>query len=861
MLDVDCSMFICVDRNPNTLKPLNPNSKTIHRPLIPLTVALILGILAGEAYPGYGVWMLLLTVSLGLILLGFLIRKKLVLVLPLLFFGCLGYLTIQPWVAPRFPSDHVWRYIDFPASQIQGEVVSPPVYRHKRTRLELAIQSLTMADQYKPLQGRVRLTIAGDPLALSKGDRISYMGRIRSIRNFNNPGGFDYERHMAFQRIWARSYVKSDQLRIHPQSTISKAKFDLDELRSQVAGWIDRRTILWKARGPDIKAISKALLLGDRSDISIELRERFNRSGVGHLLAISGLHVGIVATAAYMLFRFVTSWIPLLRKTGWVGKTAASLTIMPVLAYGFLAGMSPSTQRAVMMVAVFLLTLLWDRDQDLTNTICIAAAAILIIHPPSLFSISFQLSFVAVLAIVWGMDLVQSFVNDRLDGHRVITKLIMFLVVSGLAILGTAPLVMVYFNQVSLIGIVVNLIAIPLVGFMAVPLGLLGVFFYFFIPSVANLLLLGCHWILGLAMVIIRFFSDMPWAALETITPSLIEICLYYLTLSAGFIWIYQNKNRQSKRPASGKPGIAWITVTISLLAAGWLVDGGYWLNQRFWSRNLRVTVFDVGQGSAALVELPQGATMLIDGGGFSGTSAFDTGRNIIAPYLLSRKILTVDTMVLSHPNSDHLNGLIYIGKKFKVKKAITNNQPADTMGYRLLMQTLKEQGIETPSFRTLDRSRAIRGGQIEILYPPRDFLSNGQTRQQQDKNNNSIVIKATCGRHAVLFPGDIMALGEKVLASTRKHGLQSTVLVSPHHGSDTSSTPMFLSNVAPDIVIVSCGWRNRFGLPSAAVMNRYADRGCQVLRTDVDGAVQIWTDGEKLRVKSNRPRVLKATL
>ena len=113
----------------------------------------------------------------------------------------------------------------------------------------------------------------------------------------------------------------------------------------------------------------------------------------------------------------------------------------------------------------------------------------------------------------------------------------------------------------------------------------------------------------------------------------------------------------------------------ISLIAAGWLLDGGYWLYQRYWNRNLRITVFDVGQGSAALLELPKGATMLIDGGGFSGTAAFDTGRNIIAPYLLSRKILSIDTMVLSHPNSDHLNGLIYIGEKFKVCKAITNNQ------------------------------------------------------------------------------------------------------------------------------------------------------------------------------------------
>ncbi len=835
--------------------------KPIHRPLIPLTVAMVLGILAGEAYPGYGIWVLLLELILAATLVGFFLRSHTALILPLLFFVCLGYLAVQPWVAPRFQPDHVWHYIDSPASLIRGQVASPPVYRHKRTRLVMEIESLETDDQHKSLNGLVRLTIAGDPLALSKGDRLAYVGRIRSIRNFNNPGGFDYERYMAYQKIWARSYVKSHQLSIQPKSIRSEPRLGLNARRTQVSDWIDRQIIMPSDKGRDIKAISKALLVGDRSAISTELRERFNRSGVGHLLAISGLHVGIVATTTYMLFHFLASWIPFLLKVGWTRKAAAILSFIPVLAYGFLAGMSPSTQRAVTMVGVFLLTLLLDRDQDLTNTICIAAALILIIHPPALFSISFQLSFVAVLAIVWGMALMQSIQKDWRERHRVFYKLIMFIMVSGFAILGTAPLVMVYFNQISLIGIVVNVIAIPLVGFMAVPLGLLGILFHFALPPLANLVLLGCHWILGQAIVIIRFFADMPWAALETIMPSLFEIGLYYLTMSAGYIWIYKYKVRKNKRPEFEKPRFAWINIMLCLIIAGWLLDGGYWLYQRFGNRNLRITVFDVGQGTATLVELPRGATMLIDGGGFSGTASFDTGRNIIAPYLLRRKILTIDTMLLSHPNSDHLNGLIYIAKQFKVKKVITNNQPADTIGYRLFMRTLKEQGIDTPSFRTLNRDMEFTGGQMEILYPARDFLDQDQIRLKQSKNNNSIVVKVTCGRHAFLFPGDIMARGEKMLTTAAKYELKSTVLIAPHHGSDSSSTPQFLNNVDPAFVVVSCGWQNRFGLPSAAVLNRYSDRGCQVLRTDKDGAVQIWTDGERLRIESTRPRELKSTI
>jgi competence protein ComEC len=828
----------------------------IYRPIIPLTVTMIIGILVGEAYPGQGKWVFLLTISSGAALLFFMIRKKAALGLPLLFICSLGYLSIQPWVAPQFPDDHVRHHIDAPAGQIAGYVLSTPVYRNNRTRLVMEMETISTGDQQAKVRGRVRLTIAGAPVFLSKGDRISYFGRIRSIRNFNNPGGFDYERYMAFQKIWSRSYVKVENLSMRTIGKTSGTWFDLDRRRSGVADLIDRQVTIRPDKDTDIRAISKALLIGDRKDISPELREIFNRSGVGHLLAISGLHIGIVATAAFILFRWMASWVPPLLWTGWTRKTAAILTFIPVMAYGLLAGMSPSTQRAVIMVGVFLLTLLLDRDQDLTNTICIAGMLILFIHPPALFSISFQLSFVAVLVIVWGMSLIQTrFKDPKNTGIMLINRAIAFIAVSLFAVLGTAPLVMAYFNQVSLIGIVVNIIAIPLVGFLAVPLGLLGVFFHLIVPPVALACLTVSHWILGISIAIIRFFSDLPFAALETVTPSPIEIGLYYLAMLAGYIWISEKAVLQPFGKQRTRMRILIAKAMIILAAVGWSVDVGYWVHQRFWHSDLRATIFDVGQGSAALIELPLGSNLLIDGGGFSGTAAFDTGRNIIAPYLLRKKIKTIDTIVLSHPNSDHLNGLIYIAKNFRVKKAITNNQPSDTKGYRLFMRALKEHGIDTPAYRTLDGSIQFAGGELEILHPPKDFLDSGPVKNQENINDNSLVVKVSMGQHAFLFPGDIMAMGEKTLVASAPGNLKSTVLISPHHGSDTSSSPLLMAQVDPEIVVVSCGWQNRFRFPSKKILNRYSDRGCRIFRTDKHGAILIRTNGENMKIRTTEPR------
>ena len=380
----------------------------------------------------------------------------------------------------------------------------------------------------------------------------------------------------------------------------------------------------------------------------------------------------------------------------------------------------------------------------------------------------------------------------------------------------------------------------------------------------------------------------MPLAAVKTVTPSLLEIGCFYV-LGWALLEIYRvqpagagkrlcnNRIKANVDPryphvapsnvSSGRgkfhrdfqnllskgfapkrtAKIAVILVLITLAA-----DACFWLYQRFWHTDLRVTVIDVGHGLASLLELPGGYTILIDGGGFSDNSAFDVGAKILAPYLWRNKIRTVDKLILSHPNSDHLNGLIYIAEHFNVKNIWTNNETRDTLGYLNFREAIANRKIFLPVFAKLTRNHCINGVNLHLLYPPQDFLKSRDSEKWRNSNNNSLVVKASFGATSFLFPGDIMASAEKELVRIAAGKLASTVLIAPHHGSRSSSSEVFLGEVKPEIVIVSCGRNRRTRFPHPTVLERYKDHGCNILRTDINGAVRLTTNGRHLSITSS---------
>jgi competence protein ComEC len=829
--------------------------KPVYRPFIVLLPAMIAGLLLAEKFPGHIAFaaLLLLAVLTGLILL---YAKQIPsLVLSLALFCIAGYMALQPWVSPRFPAHHVIHLTDDRPYKIMGIVDERPVRKSHRTRAVLAMKSIVKDGSTMPVCGRIRVTISGENIELAKGDDIIFYSRIQSIRNFSNPGGFDYRRYMAFQKVWGRAYAQADRISVRPTPARRQWIPGLDAYRRRISALIDQSISDVSPNSDNVKAILNALLLGDKTHISKTLRDAFNRTGISHLLAISGLHVGIVAFTAFAMMRWLVSFIRPLLWSGRVGKAAAALSFLPIFIYGFLAGMSPSTQRAVIMVSVFLLTYLFDRDQDLMNTMAVAAMAILVLHPPSLFSISFQLSFSAVLAIVVGM----SHFKGLLSMHGKVTvrffrKVLTMGLVTLFASIGTAPLVMYYFNQVSLIGLGFNLIMVPVIGFTVVPLGLFSIFIWLLSADAAGWGMRICGMILDKSLDMITFFSNLSFASVKTVTPSILEICLAYLLLWGIHTWVKfkfsAKKAREGSMVRRQRLAMAFTVVA----AMGISTDAFYWIHQRYWCRDLRITVLDVGQASSALLELPKGHTLLIDGGGFSNNDVFDAGALIVAPYLWRKKIKTIDTMILSHANADHYNGLIYIAEHFNVKQAITNHEPSPAKSFEQFMAVLDKKQINHPAFPLLERNFDIHGVRLELLHPEKDFLERTRKEFWRNLNNNSIVLRVKYGERAFLFPGDIMKMAERALVSAHGEFLKSDVLLAPHHGSASSSSSLFLSQVDPEAVIVSAGWQNRFRFPNETVLQRYDAMNCRLYRTDLHGAICIRTDGHELKIRPTLP-------
>ncbi|MBW2251245.1 MAG: ComEC family competence protein, partial [Deltaproteobacteria bacterium] len=354
--------------------------KVYSRPIIPLLISMISGIVLGDIVPGFRVWAYLLVSTTGGLMLCSIISRSFLkkdFLVPIILFFALGYLLIQPSTSPNFPSNHIIHFTDSNKWKIIGTIDQSVEKIKYRRKFILIAESLEGKNGKFSVTGKIRVTVAGDEPVLSFGDRISFAAKIKSIKNFKNPGGFDYKRYLAFKSVFGSAYAHGKKVTVIDKRTDRGIKLVISNARCHISTFIE------KTGGGNHQGVLKALIVGQRQQIPPALRDAFNRAGVGHLLAISGLHIGIVASVAFIFFSWILSRFKLLLFNAWVKKGAAILSFLPVLSYGLLSGMAPSTARAVIMVGVFLMTFLFEREHDLMNTLALAAMLILIVHPPS----------------------------------------------------------------------------------------------------------------------------------------------------------------------------------------------------------------------------------------------------------------------------------------------------------------------------------------------------------------------------------------------------------------------------------------------------------------------------------------------
>jgi competence protein ComEC len=300
---------------------------------------------------------------------------------------------------------------------------------------------------------------------------------------------------------------------------------------------------------------------------------------------------------------------------------------------------------------------------------------------------------------------------------------------------------------------------------------------------------------------------------------------------------MYHGFSKTGENSLSGRQWAAILAgITFVILSA----DCFYWVGKRWGKDDLTISIIDVGQGNAALLEMPGGQCALIDGGGYSNNSIFDMGEKVIAPFLWHKKIKTIETVLLTHYDSDHLNGLIFILKHFNVRQVLANHDPATCLKNEEFNRIISDRKIYYPPYNRFPKNLEINGVILKILYPAENFANLSVTDAWRDSNNNSMVVQIIYDDQSVLFPGDIMHKAEKELIDLNDDRLHSTIMVAPHHGSDSSSSPIFLKKVNPEYIIISAGYKNRFGFPDTDVLHRYEKNRIITYRTDVSGGVGV---------------------
>jgi competence protein ComEC len=709
-----------------------------------------------------------------------------------------------------FPADV---YIDF-----EGTLAGTPSRGVDFDRLDLRLSGVVRAGLSSSIAGRIRISVPRSPNArgrrdLVAGDRVRISARIlplREYRNFDEPFS---TRFLKTQGLQASAATKSPLLieklgsgpALSPLCIISRIrKAFLDRIET---GFAD----------PDAPgginpegAVFEALSLGERGRMSADVRRALQATGLFHLIAISGAHIGIIAALFFAVLR--AARVP--------QRTSSVVLIGFLVAYAFLVEGRASVVRAAVMAGLYFAGRLLWKDVHLLNTLGLSAMAILVADPFQLLDMGFVLTYAATLSILL-------FYNSIL---RVLPKLPFkigeTLALSLAAQIGVLPFIAGAFHRVTFSGLLLNFLAVPLVGVI------MAVGYPYLLAALAGdaVARAGGAVLRVLVDAFLRSMSlldGVPFFSYRIPAPPL-WVGFGYAAAMLTFLWALRTGKKRG--PAGGAAVLFFLLLILHPFPNG--------------SRFLRLTFIDVGQGDSILIEFPGREKMLIDGGGVP-YGEFDIGENVVSPVLWAKGIKRVQTLVLTHSHPDHKAGLISVARNFRIGEfwEAPGRRPAEE-------DDLDRVLAKTPRWNLAAGSRRTVGGvSIDVLSPDADTAG-----PRVNENDRSLVLRLTYGKTSFLLAGDIETVVESRLVRSGRP-LRSTVLKAPHHGSRTSSGEEFLAAVSPEIVVISAGRDNRYGLPNPEVIARYTRTGADIRRTDLQGAVEIESNGSRIRIRTAADR------
>jgi len=706
--------------------------------------------------------------------------------------------------------NHIANFIEDKKLTIIGTVIDKEYYpNQEKISFKVKVSQIERGDYSIRTQGLILVnTYLGD-CPYEYGDVLKIKGKLDKPVGQKNFGEFNYELYLAREKIFTylNIWQEKDIQKIGEDDSNFLVSFSLSA-RDKI------KEITKQTLPPPYNYLLIGMLLGEKSFIPTDLKEVFAEAGIMHILAVSGLHVGIIAMA-------LIAFLGILRLPK---KPKLLILISILIMYASITGFRPSVLRATIMFILLIGGKLLNRSRNLNISLFFAAFLILLSNPLILYDAGFLLSFIVTFSIINLSPILQGLFS------KIVIWIKSPLAVSTAAWIGIFPLSAYFFSKVSIISIVSNIFIIPLTG-IAVILGFVTFFIGLASISFAGIIANINYLVLNLITLIAKSFSLIPFAFVYVAQPSIMVIILYYLSVFF-MVEIFYKKTLSQKIKKKAALIVLSVTLLIIIVQVFYPAD------------NLKVNFINVGEGDCILIEAPNKINILIDGGG-TPQSDFDVGSKIVIPYLRRKGINEIDLLILTHPHLDHLEGLLPVLRELKVDMVLDSGLICDLPAYKEFISIIQKKGIPYHKAKAGDNFIFSNNLEIFLLNP----LYDSDFYCESDFNNASIVVKLFYKNTDFLFTGDIEEAAEKKLL-VWQNILQSDILKVGHHGSSTSTNLEFLDKVDPSIAVITVG-KNHFGHPSQKIIERLEDKKIQIYRTDEDGTIIIRTNGQEYWIRT----------
>jgi len=777
-------------------------------PLVFTATVYICGIVVGNSIRTFPVDLWILTASL--IFLCFIPSTKSMYILSIALLAA-GSLRLH-MQRDLVPENHIAFFHTDSIRNMTGVITESHTAEDMANQYILNLESICGDSAEVAVRGKIIIFARKHSRVLSYGDRVRVAGKLEKIPVVRNPGQFDYHQFLAAKGIYHRCYWNDpDAVSIIEKTGGSPWQMFIIQPIIHYSQDTFRRCLSRASA-----ALVNALLLGEKQDLAREKISVFQKVGVVHVLAISGLHVGFIVL-------FCMTGFSLLRVRS---NLRFWLLLAALLLYGAVVQFKPPVVRASLMAVFYLYAEVLQRKPVTDNLLAGAALIILLINPLELYNPGFQFSFVAVAAILHGAVQfdqwipVRKWIEKRFKSNFPVTLTVNLiwlpLLVSLSAIIGTLPLTAYYYGMIPVVALIANIIVIPLVAvivmltlFMLILKPLSG----FLAGGVGELIDL-VHNILGW---IVDAFGALPFAAVHVPHPPFAIVIL----LIFAFFCLLQVQSYRARKIFA----LLCFSIFFLLLAPGFKDD-----------RSIQLTFLDVGQGDAAHIRFPDGNTMLIDAG--ATNKQWDNGRMSILPFLKQSGNLRLTYMVASHAHDDHIGGMLTLLNEIKLDTMVLSAYPYRSKRFSDLQAACSDRNIPMLVVGRGDRINADPSCRIYVLHPD-SACSSAKNLNGSECNNSSLVIKIQYGENGVLFTGD---LEKSVESRVTMYGalLESEILKVAHHGSNTSTSDEFLGHINPVIAVIPVALKNKFSHPSPKTLERLANHHLKVYRTSHTGAVMF---------------------